>query len=138
MWDSEIRQRLTYGDQDALAEVYDLCGRTVYAVALRVTGEPEVASRVVLEAFASVWHRPLSYDPAQASLRGWLAMTAHRKSVEWLRDNESTRRDPDGHLTRQAVELAYFHGLTYHQIAAKLGVPESTAKSRLRAGLRGL
>lgn len=41
-------------------------------------------------------------------------------------------------LLRQAVELAYFHGRTYREVAAELGIPEGTAKSRLRSGLRQL
>ena len=37
---------------------------------------------------------------------------------------------------RQALELAYFHGHTYRQVAVALGIPEGTAKSRLRLGLQ--
>ena len=36
---------------------------------------------------------------------------------------------------RQALELAYFHGYTYRQVAVVLGIPEGTAKSRLRLAL---
>jgi RNA polymerase sigma-70 factor (ECF subfamily) len=36
---------------------------------------------------------------------------------------------------RQALELAYFHGYTYRQVAIVLGIPEGTAKSRLRLAL---
>jgi RNA polymerase sigma-70 factor (ECF subfamily) len=36
---------------------------------------------------------------------------------------------------RRALELAYFHGHTYRQVAAVLGIPEGTAKSRLRLAL---
>jgi RNA polymerase sigma factor (sigma-70 family) len=36
---------------------------------------------------------------------------------------------------RQALELAYFQGHTYRQVARELGIPEGTAKSRLRLAL---
>jgi RNA polymerase sigma-70 factor (ECF subfamily) len=36
---------------------------------------------------------------------------------------------------RRALELAYFHDYTYRQVADVLGIPEGTAKSRLRLAL---
>jgi RNA polymerase sigma-70 factor (ECF subfamily) len=42
------------------------------------------------------------------------------------------------HPQRRVVELAYLHGLTFRQVAERLGVPEGTAKSRLRLALRAL
>jgi RNA polymerase sigma-70 factor (ECF subfamily) len=36
---------------------------------------------------------------------------------------------------REAVLLAYFGGCTFRQVAERLGIPEGTAKSRLRLGL---
>jgi RNA polymerase sigma factor (sigma-70 family) len=37
---------------------------------------------------------------------------------------------------RRAVQLAYFGGKTYRQVAETLGIPEGTAKSRLRLALK--
>jgi len=39
---------------------------------------------------------------------------------------------------RQVIELAYFEGLTYREVAHAVGIPEGTAKSRLRLALAKL
>jgi RNA polymerase sigma factor (sigma-70 family) len=37
---------------------------------------------------------------------------------------------------REAIQLAYFDGRTYREVAVIMGIPEGTAKSRLRLALR--
>lgn len=39
---------------------------------------------------------------------------------------------------RVPIELAFFGGYTYQQVAVQLGAPEGTTKSRIRSGLRRL
>ncbi len=39
---------------------------------------------------------------------------------------------------RRVVELAYFDGLSYRDVAQRIGIPEGTAKSRLRLALAKL
>lgn len=52
---------------------------------------------------------------------------AVRAAVRLLPDNQ-----------RQAIELAYFQGLSYREVAQATGIPEGTAKSRLRLALAKL
>lgn len=49
---------------------------------------------------------------------------------------ESMAELPDD--IRQPIELAYFGGHTYREVAAMLQAPEGTVKSRIRLGLTRL
>jgi RNA polymerase sigma-70 factor (ECF subfamily) len=63
----------------------------------------------------------------------WEAAAARRSAAELRRALESL---PDEQ--RQAVELAYFGGRTYREIAQLTGVPQGTANGRLRLALAKL
>jgi RNA polymerase sigma-70 factor (ECF subfamily) len=59
-------------------------------------------------------------DEVQVNLDHWQV----RKALATLTERQ-----------REAIELAYFGGHTYRDVARVLGIPEGTAKSRLRDGL---
>ncbi|MEU9007410.1 sigma factor-like helix-turn-helix DNA-binding protein, partial [Streptomyces sp. NPDC048551] len=59
------------------------------------------------------------------------------EQVETRLEGEQVRRCVRGltELQRQAVDLAYYGGLTYREVAETLGAPLPTVKTRLRDGL---
>lgn len=64
------------------------------------------------------------HDPTWEGVDGLLAGARLRAAIAELPDEQ-----------RQAVELAYFGGRTYREIAVLTGVPQGTANGRLRLAL---
>jgi len=154
--------------EEALAEAYRRHAGAVYGLANRVLKNRAAAEEIVQEVFLRLWNAPERFDPEPGSLRSFLLVQTHRRSVDVLRSDASRRRreehdlrataeagyDVDRELRdlaladhvkdalatlpegeRRAIQLAYFGGLTYREVASRLGAPEGTVKSRIRAGL---
>ena len=155
------------GDQGAMAELYDRYSSVVYAVALRVLGDTGAAEDVLQEVFLQLWRNPSAFDSARGSLAAWLAVITRNRAIDALRKRKpetdiedvivSVAPDlaSDADRTRvaakirgvlsamplpqkNALEMAYFEGLTHSEIATKTGEPLGTIKTRIRAGLLAL
>jgi len=165
--DKELVSRVRAGDQDAMGALYDRYSRLVYAVGLRVLGDSAAAEDVLQEVFMQLWRNPTRFDASRGSLGVWVAVIARNRAIDALRKRryESDIEDivvsvePDlaseadrsraaknvrdllngmHPAQRQAVEMAFFEGLTHTEIAAKIGEPLGTIKTRIRAGLLAL
>jgi RNA polymerase sigma-70 factor (ECF subfamily) len=74
-------------------------------------------------------------NPAPFQLRSLMANPPEEAPIQERRDRalEALRQLPEEQ--RQALELAYYQGLTYVEIAAKMGESVDTIKTGIRLGL---
>ena len=155
------------GREQAMAQLYDRYSSIVYSVALRVLGDTGAAEDVLQDVFMQLWRKPENFDANRGSLAAWLAVIARHRAIDVLRKRkpetdisevvialdldleeeagrklaiEKVRRALAGMAAeqRKAVELAFFEGLTHSEIAAKLGEPLGTVKTRIRSALIAL
>ena len=90
--DAQLLARMEVGDERALATIYDEHSPVVYGVARRVTRDEHLAGDVCQEVFAYLWEQPGRVDLTKGTLRGYLAMVAHRRAVDEVRRRESRAR----------------------------------------------
>ena len=143
----------------ALEALYDRHHLLALGLAFRVLGDRESAEEVVQEMFLSVWRQASTFRPERGRAREWLLSIArHRASGRARRgDGGSTRPRGLGASGRQerrervvsalaglppeqreAVELAYYGGLTHQEFAARIGMPLGTVKGRMRLAMEKL
>ena len=85
-------QAVARGSGDAVAELYDRHGATVYGLALRVLGQPDLAEEVVQDVFAQVWRDAGRYDAGRSTVAGWIVMLTRTRAIDRLR---ARRARPD-------------------------------------------
>jgi RNA polymerase sigma-70 factor, ECF subfamily len=149
----------------ALAVVYRLYWRTLYAAAHRILDDREDAEDCVHDVLVDVWARAGSYHPERGSLRTFLCVcvrnaaltrkrsaTRHRE-IETAACSEKSGVDvldfvtisrlrtalstlPPEQLT--ALNLAFFGQRTHSEIARELDLPLGTVKSRVALAIKKL
>lgn len=166
----ELLRRVASGDRGAFTELFDELMPIVLGLCRRVLRDPDQAEEVGQEVMLQVWRTAPKWPDDGRSARAWIAMLAHRRSVDRVR-REQAERDRQGpgqnkmttgtssdpvpeeaadraethevrdaldsltDLQRRTVELAFFDGHTYREVADKLDLPLGTVKTRIRDGL---
>ena len=164
---SELLGRVSRGDTEAFARLYDVLSGSVHGLARRVVRDPERAEDVAQEVFLEVWRKAPAYEPSKGTAKTWILTIAHRRAVDAVRRNETSRKyeartvvdevlheaPADGLIAREeqkqvrdclgtltglqleSVQLAYYNGYTYSEVATLLDKPLPTIKTRMRDGL---
>lgn len=166
--DAELAARVVERDQSAVEIMFNEFGGAIKSLAMRVLRDETLADDVVQDTFLGFWNSPEKFNAELGSLRTFLLTIAHRRAVDivrsevarsrreekppdrdyydvaeevWTRDlSETVRRALDDLADgeREAIALAYLGGLSYVEVAKRLGQPEGTVKSRIRSGMKKL
>lgn len=151
------------GDPEAFGELFRRHRDRMWAVALRTTGNRELAADCLQEAFISAFRRASSYR-GDAAVTTWLHRIVVNACLDRLRRERPVTPLPDRELPdrhdapsqvetrldvhealarlpeaqRIALVLVDMHGLPIAEAAAVLEVPEGTVKSRCARGRAAL
>jgi len=167
--DDDLLLAVARGDRQAFSAVYDRFTSIVHGVIRGVVRDPSQSEEVTQEVFVEVWRLAPRFDPDRGAARTWLLTMAHRRAIDRVRSEQTSRDrteriahrnrgrsfdevseeveatleyeqvrtalDALTHLQREAVELAYYQGYTYREVAEILNTPLGTIKTRMRDGL---
>jgi RNA polymerase sigma-70 factor, ECF subfamily len=165
--DAALLERVATRDHDAFVELYRRYARAVFGLALRRLGDRGRAEDATQEAFASIWRSASRYDRGRGPGAPWLYTVARNAIVDGLRRSPEPPAEPSDtpsaepgppeqaetawvawrvhraletlpHPEREVIELAYWSGLSQSEVAAFLGIPLGTVKTRTRSALARL
>lgn len=154
-------------DRQAFALVFQHFGPRLKTYFLRRTGSSGLAEDLVQETMLNVWRKSSYFDPARAGVSTWIFTIARNILIDHLRrqrDPSSLPPDPEempasveehvlgaerDERVRRAlaalsveqqtiIRLSYFSEKSQSDIAAELGIPLGTVKSRTRLAMNHL
>jgi RNA polymerase sigma-70 factor (ECF subfamily) len=161
--DATLLARIAAGDFPAFQTFHQRHAGRLAAFARRLSRDHDLAEDIVQEVFLAVWIRAETFRPERGDATGWLySLARHRVIDHWRRTGKAevcpldgvqiAREDEEAERAfavrqalsvldsgpRRAIQMAYYEGLSYQEVARRLAVPEGTLKSRIRAGLRAM
>ena len=108
--DEELMRRITSGDREALAGLYDRHSRVLYATALRILNDTAEAEDVVHDVFVALWTKCADFDANRGSAISWTTTLTRNRAIDRLRSRK--RR---GDLLLQSDSSAPGHALASSQ-----------------------
>lgn len=164
--DADLMALVAAGDSGRpLRRLYGRYERRLYGFGLRLLGEPGLAEELVQETWVRVWRSAGRFDTDRGTVRAFVFTIARRVAADLYRRPSSRRlggeqedagaveaaaeqvllavtvRDAMESLSpahREVLEMVYDEDLRLADVAARLGVPLGTVKTRAHHALRGL
>ena len=161
--DLDALRRMADGDAQALGELYDRHAPRLLALGVRILRSQREAEDLLHDVFLLAFQHAGDYAPERGSVRGWLLLYMRSRCLDRARSHGFSRGEPlldepahdalpcaehridaarvRGLLAqlpvtqRDVLQLGYFEGLSFSEIAEVLELPLGTVKSRVHAAL---
>jgi RNA polymerase sigma-70 factor (ECF subfamily) len=82
-------RRLRRHEPEAMADLYDLYGRLLYVLIVRIVRNPSVAEDLVQESFLRAWNRATQLSDEYTSVGPWLVMIARHCALDYLKSSQA-------------------------------------------------
>jgi len=89
--EEQLMAAVARGDQAAFGELYDRVGGTVHGIVRKVVRDPAQSEEVTQEVMVEVWRTAVRFDPDKGSVRTWILTMAHRRAIDRVRSEQSSR-----------------------------------------------
>ncbi len=162
--DQDLIARVAAGDEAALSALYDRYSAAALALAVRIAGERAEGEDALQTVFVRLWQEAARYDGSRGSVAAWIMSSVRNAAIDRRRRRAAHDRaaqqaagrpleaaevlagaDTSRRVRaaiealpadqRQAIEMAYFQGMSQSEIAKALGQPLGTVKTRMRLGM---
>jgi RNA polymerase sigma-70 factor (ECF subfamily) len=156
--EDRLIERIARGDEAALTVLYEAYYPRLGRFILRVTRDAQLAQEIINDVFLVVWTRAAGFR-RESTVSTWILGIAYNKALKAVgrrrlppeaavpasaEPPDGPRLDLEASLTRLSpdqratVELAYFFGYSYREIAEIMHCPENTVKTRMFHARRAL
>lgn len=154
-----LLQRVASGDERAFEELYRLTAQKIWFYIYRLCGDREKTEDIMMETYLEIWRSAKNFEGRSRALV-WMYSIARHLTFKTLRRErrheeveyeetagdqnpveESLERERFSLLARalkrlplphrEVLDLVFFHGLRYEEVARILDIPVNTVKTRV-------
>jgi RNA polymerase sigma-70 factor, ECF subfamily len=159
-----LLEAVAKGDRAAFRRLYDASVSLLFKVALRLMRDREAARDVLQEALVRIWQKAHLFDRTKGNALGWMVVVTRNCALSRLAvaappmaplDDQTVRGDVDiktagnpglaadlrrclrqlSDKYRTCVMLVYVYGLSYRELAERMGAPVGTVKTWVHRAL---
>ncbi|MEM9299078.1 MAG: sigma-70 family RNA polymerase sigma factor [Bacteroidota bacterium] len=90
--DAEIIARITSGDSEAIAFLYDRYSTPLYSIAYKIVRHPEETEEIIQDVYLTIWNKSATIDFTKSKLFTWMVRVTRNKCIDRLRQKQRLQK----------------------------------------------